>query len=221
MGPSGSGKSTFAMVFARRCADRGERAAVFLFDEARETMLARMRGIGMGIDAHVEAERVEVTQVDPAQLSPGEFLHRVQAAVDEKKCRVVIIDSVNGLLQSMPNESFLLLQLHDMLMYLGQQGVLTVLVSTEHGILGRRVAGSMDVSYLADTVILARYFEARGAVRKALSVMKKRTGGHEKTIREYDITSSGVGIGEPLVEFQGVLTGVPAYTGEKRGAGGA
>jgi circadian clock protein KaiC len=218
MGPSGSGKSTFGMLFARRSADRGERAAVFLFDEARETMLARMRGIGMSLDAHVDAGRIEVTQIDPAQLSPGEFLHQVQAAVDEKKSRVVVIDSINGLLQAMPNEGFMLMQLHELLMYLGQQGVLTILVVTEHGVVGRSVSGSIDVSYLADTVILARYFEAHGAVRKALSVMKKRTGGHEKTIREYDITSSGVGIGEPLVEFQGVLTGVPAYTGKKSGA---
>ena len=219
-GPSGSGKSTFAMLFARRSADRGDRAAVFLFDEARETRLARMRGIGMGLDAHVDAGRIEVTQIDPAQLSPGEFLHQVQAAVDEKLSRVVVIDSINGLLQAMPNESFMLLQLHDLLMYLGQRGVLTVLVVAEHGVVGRSMAGSIDVSYLADTVILVRYFEAHGAVRKALSVMKKRIGGHEKTIREYDITSSGVAIGEPLEEFQGVLTGVPAYQGRRIGGGG-
>jgi circadian clock protein KaiC len=221
MGPSGSGKSTFAMLFARRGAARGERAAVFVFDEARETALARMRGIGMGLDDHVDAGRIEVTQVDPAQLSPGEFLHHVRAAVDEGKSRVVVLDSMNGLLQAMPNESFLLLQLHELLMYLGQQGVLTVLVVAEHGVVGRSVAGPIDVSYLADTVILVRYFEANGAIRKAVSVMKKRTGGHEKTIREYDITSSGVRVGEPLEEFQGVLTGIPAYTGNDGGARGS
>lgn len=217
MGPSGSGKSTFAMVFARQAADRGDRAAVFLFDEARETMLARMRGIGMGFEAQLEAERVEITQIDPAQLSPGEFLHHVRSAVDERDCRVVVIDSINGLFQAMPNESFMMLQLHDLLMYLGQRGVLTILVVAEHGVVGRSVTGPIDVSYLADTVVLVRYFEARGAVRKALSVMKKRTGGHEKTIREYEITAAGVRIGEPLTEFQGVLTGVPEYTGTKRG----
>jgi circadian clock protein KaiC len=221
MGPSGSGKSTFAMLFAGRGADRGERAAVFLFDEARETALARMRGIGMGLDAHVDAGRIEVTQVDPAQLSPGEFLHHVRTAVDERKSRVVVIDSINGLLQAMPDESFLLLQLHELLMYLGQQGVLTVLVVAEHGVVGGAVKGPIDVSYLADTVILVRYFEAKGAVRKAVSVMKKRTGGHEKTIREYDITSSGVRVGEPLDQFQGVLTGTPAYMGNDSGAGGS
>ncbi len=220
MGPAGSGKSTFAMLFARQGAERGERAAVFLFDEARETALARMRGLGMGLDAHLDAGRVEVTQVDPAQLSPGEFLHLVRAAVDERRNRVVVIDSINGLLQAMPNESFLLLQLHELLMYLGQQGVLTLLLVAEHGVVGRSVSGPIDVSYLADTVILVRYFEAGGAVRKALSVMKKRTGGHERTIREYDLTSSGIHIGEPLAEFQGVLAGVPEYTGKKSGAGG-
>jgi circadian clock protein KaiC len=215
MGPSGAGKSTLAMLFARRSAERGERAAVFVFDEARETALARMRGVGMGLDAHLEADRVEVTQVDPAQLSPGEFLHHVRTAVDRRKSRVVVIDSINGLLQAMPNESFLLLQLHELLMYLGQQGVLTVLVVAEHGVIGRSVAGPIDVSYLADTVILIRYFEAKGAVRKAVSVLKKRTGGHEKTIREYEITSSGLRIGEPLDAFQGVLTGLPSYTGDE------
>jgi circadian clock protein KaiC len=221
MGPSGSGKSTLAMVFARRCADRGERAAVWVFDEARETALARMRGIGMALDAHVDAGRVAVTQVDPAHVSPGEFLHQVRVAVDEGKSRVVVIDSINGLLQAMPSESFLVLQLHELLMYLGQQGVLTVLVVAEHGVVGTAVSGPVDVSYLADTVILVRYFEAKGAVRKAVSVMKKRTGGHEKTIREYDITGSGIRIGEPLHEFQGVLAGVPAYTGSESGAGGS
>jgi circadian clock protein KaiC len=221
MGPAGSGKSTFAMLFARRAAERGERAVVFLFDEARETTLARMRGIHMGLDAHLDAGRIAVTQVDPAQLSPGEFLHHVRAAVDEGKSRVVVIDSINGLLQAIPNEGHLVLQLHELLMYLGQRGVLTILVVAEHGVVGRSIAGPVDVSYLADTVILVRYFEAQGAVRKALSVMKKRTGGHEKTIREYDVTSSGIHVGEPLADFQGVLTGVPVYTGEKSGAGGS
>ncbi len=220
MGPSGSGKSTFAMLFARQSAERGERAAAFLFDEARETALTRMRGIGMGLDTHVEAGRIQVTQIDPAQLSPGEFLHQVRTAVDDGESRIVVIDSINGLLQAMPNESFVLLQLHELLMYLGQQGVLTVLVVAEHGVVGRSMTGPIDVSYLADTVLLVRYFESQGAVRKALSVMKKRTGGHEKTIREYEITASGLRVGEPLAQFQGVLTGVPAYTGTAGGVRG-
>ena len=219
MGPAGSGKSTFAMLFARQAAERGERAAVFVFDEARETTLARMRGISLGLDAHVDAGRITVTQVDPAQLSPGEFLHHVRTAVDDGKSRVVVIDSINGLLQAMPNESHLVLQLHELLMYLGQKGVLTILVVAEHGVVGRSGLG-LDVSYLADTVVLIRFFEAQGEIRKALSVMKKRTGGHEKTIREYDVTGSGIRIGEPLRDFQGVLTGVPELTSPKSGAAG-
>ncbi len=219
MGPAGSGKSTVAMLFAKRAADRGERAAVFVFDEARETTLARMHGIGIGLEAHLASGRLAVNQVDPAQLSPGEFLHHVRTAVDEGESRVVIIDSINGLLQAMPNERHLVLQLHELLMYLGQKGVLSLLIVAEHGVVGRSISGPVDVSYLADTVILLRYFEAQGAVRKALSVMKKRTGGHEKTIREFEVTSSGIRVGEPIADFQGVLTGVPERTGEKSGAG--
>lgn len=221
MGPAGSGKSTLAMLFARQAAERGERAGVFVFDEARETTLARMRGIGMSLDAHLAAGRLELTQVDPAMLSPGEFLQDVRAAVDVAKSRVVVIDSVNGLLQAMPNESYLVLQLHELLMYLGQMGVLTLLVVAEHGIVGAAMSGPVEVSYLADTVILSRYFEAHGAVHKALSVVKKRTGGHENTIRAYDLTGSGLRIGEPLDDFQGILTGVPSYAGPGRGGGEA
>jgi circadian clock protein KaiC len=210
MGPSGSGKSTFATLFARVSAERGQRAAVFLFDEARETLLARMRGIGMDLAAYVDSDRLSLQQVDPAELSPGEFLQRVRASVEEGKRRVVVIDSVNGLLQAMPDEKFMVLQLHDLLMYLGQRGVLTLLVAAEHGMLGR-LTSPADVSYLADTVVLIRYFEAQGAVRKAISVMKKRTGRHETTIREYEISSSGIRVGEPLVAFQGILSGTPLY----------
>jgi circadian clock protein KaiC len=216
MGPSGSGKSTVAALFARVCADRGERAAVFLFDEARETLLQRLRGTGLDLAAHVGAGRVVVHQIDPAELSPGEFLQRVRSAVDQDGCRVVLLDSVNGLLQAMPDERFVMLQLHDLLMYLGQKGVVTLLVIAEHGVLGQSLTGPADVSYLADTVILVRYFETAGAVRKAVSVVKKRTGAHEATIREYEITSAGIRIGEPLAGFQGVLTGTPVLLPDRR-----
>jgi circadian clock protein KaiC len=221
MGPAGSGKSTLATIFARVCADRGERAAVFLFDEARETLFRRMRGIGMDVAAHAEAGRMEVQQVDPAELSPGEFLQGVRAAADERSCRVIVLDSVNGLLQAMPDEHFVMLQLHDLLMYLGQKGVLTLLVVAEHGVLGEGLSAPADVSYLADTVILARYFEASGAVRKAISVVKKRTGAHETTIREYEISGAGIRIGEPLAGFHGVLTGTPTCTPRGRPTGDA
>jgi circadian clock protein KaiC len=211
MGPSGSGKSTFATHFARVCADRGERAAVFLFDEARETLLARLRGTGMDLAPHVAGGRVVVQQIDPAELSAGEFLQRVRGVVDDEGCRLVVIDSVNGLLQAMPDEKFVMLQLHDLLMYLGQKGILSLLVVTEHGVVGKPLIGPADMSYLADTVVLVRYFEAEGAVRKAISVVKKRTGSHETTIREYEITAGGLRIGEPLTAFHGVLTGTPTY----------
>jgi circadian clock protein KaiC len=163
----------------------------------------------MDVAAQVNAGRLKLEQVDPAELSPGEFLSRVRAAVDVAKSRVVVIDSLNGLVQAMPDEKFVMLQLHDLLMYLGQKGVLTLLVVAEHGVVGKALTGQADLSYLADTVILVRYFEARGAVRKAISVVKKRTGNHEKTIREYDISSTGVIVGEPLTNFHGVLTGTP------------
>jgi circadian clock protein KaiC len=209
MGPAGSGKSTLAALFARVCAERGETGAIFLFDEGRDKLLERMRGIGMDIAPQVNAGRLSLEQVDPAELSPGEFLSRVRAAVDVAKSRVVVIDSLNGLVQAMPDEKFVMLQLHDLLMYLGQKGVLTLLVVAEHGVVGKALTGPADLSYLADTVILVRYFEARGAVRKAISVVKKRTGNHEKTIREYDISTAGVIVGEPLTSFHGVLTGTP------------
>jgi circadian clock protein KaiC len=208
IGPAGSGKSSLATIFAHAAAARDERAAVFLFDEARETLLARSRAIGMDLAPHLAADRLTIQQVDPAELSPGEFIHEVRAAVDERNSRVVVIDSANGLFQAMPDERFVLLQLHDLLMYLGQKGVLTLLVMAQHGMIGD-LSGPADVSYLADTVILVRFFESHGAVRKAISVVKKRTGRHETTIREYEIGAGGIRIGEPLASFQGILTGVP------------
>jgi circadian clock protein KaiC len=217
MGPAGSGKSTLATLFARVCAERGERADVFMFDEARETLLARSRGVGMDLAPFLERGLLNLQQADPAELSLGEFLHRVREAVEVAGSRVVVIDSVNGLLQAMPDEKFMMLQLHDLLMYLGQKGVLTLLVLAEHGVVGTGLTAPANVSYLADSVILVRYFEAHGAVRKAISVVKKRTGAHETTIREYEITGSGLRIGEPLAAFQGVLTGTPTQvaTGDR------
>jgi circadian clock protein KaiC len=209
LGPAGSGKSSLATVFVRAAAERGENAAVFLFDEARETLLARARGIGLHLAPHLETGRLTIQQVDPAELSPGEFLHAVRTAVDERKCRVVVIDSANGLLQAMPDERFVVLQLHDLLMYLGQKGVVTVLILAQHGVIGHDLSAPAEVSYLADTVILVRFFEAGGVVRKALSVVKKRTGPHETTIREYELGAGGIRIGEPLTAYHGVLTGVP------------
>jgi circadian clock protein KaiC len=211
IGPSGCGKSTLATLFARVGAVRGERAAFFLFDEARETLLARSRSVALDLEPLLERRQITMEQVDPAELSPGELLHRVRTAVDGNGSRVVVIDSVNGLLQAMPDERFVLLQLHELLTYLGQRGVLTLLTLAQHGMVGEGLVGPADVSYIADTVILLRFFEARGTVRKALSVMKKRTGRHETTIRDFALGGEGVVIGEPLTSFRGVLGGTPVY----------
>jgi circadian clock protein KaiC len=215
IGPAGSGKSTLAAQYAAAAAERGERAAVFIFDEIRETYIGRAEGIGTDMQGYVEAGRVTIQQVDPAELAPGEFAHAVRGCVDRDGARVVIIDSLNGYLNAMPEERFLTIQMHELLTYLNQQGVVTLLIMAQHGFLGSNMATPVDVSYLADGVLMLRYFEAKGEVRRALSVVKKRTGAHEGTIRELRITPQGILVGEPLREFQGVLTGVPAFDGRK------
>ena len=213
MGPAGSGKSSLAAHFAAASAVRGERAAAFIFDEGVNTYLNRAAGLGTDLRAEVEAGRLTVQQVDPAELSPGEFAHAVCAAVERDGARLVVIDSLNGYLQAMPDERFLTAQMHELLTYLNQQGVVTLLVMAQHGLLGP-MSSPVDVSYLADTVVLLRYFEAGGAIRRAISVVKKRTGRHEDTIREMRLSASrGVEIGEPLTAFRGVLTGVPVLAG--------
>jgi circadian clock protein KaiC len=212
MGPAGSGKSSIATQYSVAAARRGEHVAYFAFDEGIEVMLARARKLGMELEEHIEQQRILVKQVDPAELSPGEFSIIVREAVEKASARVVVIDSLNGFLQAMPEEHFLTTQLHELLSFLRQRGVLTLLLMAQHGFLGRMDVPA-DVSYLADTVMLTRYFEASGRVRKALSVVKKRSGMHEDTIREFAITSNGLVVGEPLSAFQGVLTGVPHYDG--------
>jgi circadian clock protein KaiC len=212
MGPAGSGKSSLAAHFASAVAGRGEQAAVFLFDEGINTYLSRAAGLGIDLSAEVEAGRLTVQQVDPAELSPGEFAHAVCSAVERDGARLVIIDSLNGYMQAMPDERFLTAQMHELLTYLNQQGVVTLLLMAQHGFMGQ-MSSPVDVSYLADTVVLLRYFEAAGAIRRAISVIKKRTGRHEDTIREMRLSASrGVEVGEPLTAFRGVLTGVPVLT---------
>ena len=213
MGPAGSGKSSVAAQFVAAAAERGEFAAVFLFDEGVGTYLTRAAGLGIEMERHLAAGRVRVQQIDPAELSPGEFAHLVRRAVEEQGARIVVIDSLNGYLQAMPEERFLIVQMHELLTYLNQQGVVTLLVTAQHGFLGMNMSTPVDVSYLADTVLLFRYFEAAGAVRNAISVVKKRTGRHERTLRELRMSGAGVAVGPPLTEFQGVLTGVPTYRG--------
>jgi circadian clock protein KaiC len=218
VGPTGSGKSTLATQYAVAAAARGERAAYFTFDEGLETLFGRAEKLGMRLEEHVEQRRVQVKQVDPAELSPGEFISEVRKAVVKDGVQLVVIDSLNGFMHAMPEEHFLTTQLHELLSFLRQQGVTTLLVMAQHGFVGD-VVGPLEVSYLADTVLLTRYFEANGRLRKALSVLKKRAGRHEDTIRELAvIEGKGVVVGQPLSDFRGVLTGAPEYHGRPASA---
>ncbi|ABC82714.1 ATPase domain-containing protein [Anaeromyxobacter dehalogenans] len=209
VGPAGAGKSSLATQFVHAAAGRGEAAALFAFDEPRATLLARTRAIGLDLTPFVEEGSVHITQVDPAEISSGELVHLVREAV-AGGARLVVIDSLNGLLQALPSEGSLVLQVHEMLSFLAEKRVVTLLTMAQHGIIGDMVAPA-DVTYLADTVVLLRYFEASGGVRKAISVVKKRLGAHETTIREYTPTAAGLRVGDPLVDFRGVLTGVPDF----------
>jgi circadian clock protein KaiC len=215
LGPAGCGKTTLSSQFLMAALNRGESAMCFLFEESRDTFLQRAAGLGMQFAPHLAAGRFELVQIDPAEISPGEFASQISRAVETRHSRIVVIDSVNGYVNTMPSERFLLIQLHELLAYLGQQGVATILVMAQHGMLGSMQA-PVDVSFLADTVILLRYFEAMGEIRQALSVVKKRRSGHERTIREMRLGQGGVSVGAPLREFEGVLTGVPRYHGAQK-----
>jgi circadian clock protein KaiC len=212
MGPAGGGKSSVAVQYATAAAARGERAALFVFDESLETMVARSDGLGMGLSGHIDAGRVVVHQVDPAEMSPGEFVHKIRRAVEGDRARVIVIDSLNGYLNAMPEERFLTIQLHELLTYLAQQGVVTIVIVAQHGLVGTSMQSPVDTSYLADVVVLFRYFEAAGHIRRAISVMKKRSGRHESTLRELRMGSDGLWVGDPLTEFHGVLTGTPQFS---------
>jgi circadian clock protein KaiC len=209
LGPAGSGKSSIAAQYAAAAAERGEHAASFIFDEGVSNYMARAAGLGRDMSKLVEAGHMSLQQIDPAELSPGEFAHYVRRAVDRNGARVVVIDSLNGYLQAMPDERFLTVQMHELLTYLNQQGVVTILVLAQHGFMGSNMGTPVDVSYLADTVLMLRFFEAWGEVRRAVSVVKKRTGYHENAIREMRMSAGGIAVGEPLKDFHGVLTGVP------------
>lgn len=219
LGPAGSGKSTLATQFAAAGAARGERTAAFIFDELRETFIGRAASIGIEMTKFVKKNLLSIQQVDPAELSPGEFAAAVRQAVDVDGARIIIIDSLNGYLNAMPEERFLSVQMHELLTYLNQQGVVTMLVMAQHGFLGSHMITPVDVSYLADTVLMLRYFEAKGAIHRAISVVKKRTGRHEPTIRELEIRREGLRVGEPLRQFRGILTGVPFYEGSQKELG--
>lgn len=212
MGPAGCGKSTLSLRYACSAAERGEKAIIFTFDEAINTLLQRARGLGMDLTKYIESGMLEVHQIDPAELSPGEFVSRITRLVNEQNLKLLVIDSLNGFLNAMPHEQFLSMQLHELLSYLGQQGIATFLTMAQHGFFGV-TESPIDVSYLADTVLLFRYFERAGEVRQALSVVKKRSGPHEHTIRELIFGNGEIRVGPALKEFDGVLTGNPSYTG--------
>jgi circadian clock protein KaiC len=214
IGPAGSGKSTLALRYALSAVARGEHVSIFAFDERIQTLHLRARGLGLDLEGAIASGRLFIKQIDPAEMGPGEFVASVNEAALQAKTRVIIIDSLNGYLNAMPEERALALQLHELLTVLGQRGVSTFLLMAQHGILGPAMVSPIDVSYLADTVVMLRYFEAEGSIRKAISVVKKRSGVHEETIREYRMgPPDGVSVGKPLTGFRGVLTGVPSYLG--------
>ena len=209
VGPAGCGKSTLALQHAVSLAQRGEKSAIFIFDENRKTLLKRARAVGLGLEEQVAKEMILVQPVDPAELSPGEFAAIVRRAVEKTGVSMVIIDSLNGYLNSMPDERFLNLQLHELLTYLSHQGIVSILTLAQHGMIGN-MQSPVDVTYLADAVVLLRFYEARGRIHKAVSVIKKRSGHHESAIRELIFGDGKVTVGKPLDKYRGILTGVPS-----------
>jgi circadian clock protein KaiC len=212
-GPAGVGKTTTCVQCMVAALRRGEKAVYFLFDERLRTLISRSAALNMDLREFIDSGQLRLRAIDPAELSPGEFSAAVRNAVEEHGARVVVIDSLNAYLQSMPDEQFLVLQMHELLTYLSQRGALTLLILGMHGVTGE-IRVDIDLSYLADTAVLLRYFEAFGEIRQAVSVIKTRTAKHERTIREFRITENGLVFGSPLVDFQGVLTGVPRFSGQ-------
>lgn len=208
-GASGSGKSSIATLYAVAAAERGEKAAIFTFDERRATALERSRSLGLRLDKYVENGMIHLQQIDPAEMTPGEFTDLVRRMIDEEQIKLVVIDSLNGYASSMIDAQFLTVQLHELLSYLAQKDATSILIATHHGLFDSSPLGDTDVSYLADAVILLRYFEANGTVRKAISVVKKRTGTHENTIRELQLSSNGIRVGPPIGQFHEVLSRSP------------
>jgi circadian clock protein KaiC len=219
MGPPGTGKSTIALKFALAAAERNEKVLFFAFDETIGTMVNRATKLNINIAPHIKSGRIRVEQIDPAEISPGELAYRIRDAVADDT-RMVVIDSINGYLNALPAERYLNLQLHEVLTFLNQQGVITIMVLAQQGLVGT-MQSTVDLTYLADTVVMLRYFEARGAIKQALSVIKKRSGNHERMIREIIIRKEGIELSRPLVHMQGILTGVPTFIEQPMGSGGS
>ncbi len=213
LGAAGVGKSSLSSRFACTAVERGERAAIYLFDESMQVYLQRSAGLGVNLEPHLESGRLHIQQLDPAEVPPGEFVNEIRLRVQEG-AGVVIIDSLNGWMNAMPGEDYLQLQMHELLSFLGGRGVATFLILAQQGVMGP-MQSPIDLSYLADAIILMRYFEAFGEIRKAISIFKKRSGPHEATIRELQMQPGGIVIGDPLTSFQGVLTGVPQFVGNE------
>jgi circadian clock protein KaiC len=214
MGPAGTGKSAIAAQLLAAAAARGENGVLLMFEESRETLFARSRALGIPLTEQVDAGRIRILHVNPVEISPGEFAQLVRDAVEEHGARLVAVDSLNGYFNALPEENFLELQLHELFRYLRQLGVTVILTLAQQGVVGPMGPSVVDLSYLADTLILLRYFEASGQIRKAISIPKKRGGEHEHTIRELVMDRRGLHVGEPLIAFRGVLTGVPEYIGD-------
>lgn len=212
IGAAGVGKSSLALTYAIAAAERGEHAVFFAFDEGRGTLEARAHTLGLPLQQHLESGMIRFQQIDPAELSPGEFTANVRHSVEVDNARLIIIDSLNGYLNAMPDERFLILQMHELLTYLGQQGVLSLLLLAQYGLVGP-METPIDISYLSDAVLMLRYFEFAGTVRRALSVVKKRSGHHEHYIREFRLSRTGIDVGPPLKDFTGVFSGTPQFTG--------
>lgn len=219
IGPAGCGKTTIALRWLTTAAERGETTAAFIFEETVNTLMGRAEGLGMDLARHIKNGMVRIDHLDPAEMSPGEFVEKVRDCVENANARTIVIDSLNGFLQSMPGEQFLALHLHELLTYLNNRGVVTLMILAQMGMIGHNMQTPVDVSYLADNILLLRYFEAHGEVRQAISMIKKRSGPHEHSIRELRLGPDSIRVGQPLKDFQGVLTGTPFWTGKSNGSG--
>jgi len=213
LGPAGTGKSSVACQYVAAAAQRGERSAMYLFDEQENTLLQRVLGLGMNLEQDIAAGTTEIQQVDPAELTPGEFIQNICRAVCERDIRLVVLDSLAGFIHAMPDERMLVLHLHELLSYLNQQGVTVLLVIAQHGLPGSQPRSTFDLSYISDSLLLFHCFEFAGELRKAISAYKHRGGEHERTLRELSLSSSGIQVGEPLRQFHGILTGTPRFLG--------